>query len=179
MTHAQNRLVLALAIAATLVIALPVAAGAKTIKDKEQHCVVYVTDKSAEGELNMSDPTCVTSKAEAAELAGRAIYKPQMADLDGMAFGFSNFTLGIHYNGKNGTGSSITVVGTSCTGGWWNTPGWFDNRTSSSYNGCYRLKHYDKPNKTGTSANTYGAGTTDNIPTYMNNRTESVAYYSS
>jgi len=180
MTRARKRMALSLAIAGAMVVAIPAGAGAKTeLVEKEQHCVVYVTEKTGEGELKMSDPTCLASREAASELASRPIFKPQMADIDGMAYGFSNFTIGIHYNGSNGTGSSITVVGSSCTGGYWNTPGWFDNKESSAYNGCYRLRHYNNPNKSGMGANTYGAGTTDNLPSYMNNRTESVAYFSS
>jgi len=180
MSRTRKRLALAIAIAGAMVVAVPASAGAKTeLKAKEKHCVVYVTEKTAEGELKMSDPTCVATREAAAELAARHIYKPQTADVDGMAFGFSNFTIGRHYNGTNGTGSSITVVGSSCTGGYWNTPTWFDNKESSAYNGCYRLRHYNLPNKAGSATNTYGVGQTDNISGWMNNRTESVAYYSS
>ncbi len=90
----------------------------------------------------------------------------------------SSFTLGIHYDYSNGGGSSITVVGSSCTGGWWNTPSWFDNRESSSYNGCNRLKHWDYPNASGSYQSTWTVGQTDNL-TYMSNRVESVSYHSS
>ena len=37
----------------------------------------------------------------------------------------STSTLGRHFDGFNGTGSSISVIGANCTGGWWNTgPTW-------------------------------------------------------
>ena len=180
MSRARKRLALSLAIAGAMVVAIPASAGAKAeLKQKEKHCVVYVTEKTADGELRMSEPTCLASREAAAEFAARPVFKAQMADIDGMTFGFSNFTIGIHYNGSSGNGSSITVVGSSCTGGYWNTPGWFDNKESSVYNGCYRLRHYDKPNKSGSATNTYTAGQVDNIPGWMNNRTESVAYFSS
>jgi hypothetical protein len=90
----------------------------------------------------------------------------------------SSFTLGIHFDGFNGTGSSISVAGSSCTGGWWNTGTTWANRISSSYNGCARLRHYDLANKGGSYQDTYGAGTTDNLST-MDNRSESVSYHSS
>lgn len=181
MSRTKKRLLLIVGAATVLAVAAPVPAGAKAeLKEaKEKHCVVYVVDKTTEGQLAMSSPTCFATPAEAAELAATPVLKAQTADIDGMAFGYSTFTIGIHYDGANGTGSSITVVGSSCTGGWWNTPGWFDNKTSSSYNGCYRLRHYDKPNRGGMGYNTYTVGQTDNIASYMNNRTESVAYYSS
>ncbi len=180
MLRVRRRLALTLAIAAAMVVAVPTGAGAKTeLNQREKHCVVYVTEKTVEGELKMSEPTCAKSREGAAEIASRPIYKPQSADIDGMAFGLSNFTIGIHYNGRNGTGSSITVVGSSCTGGYWNTPTWFDNKESSVYNGCYRLRHFNLPNMGGSATNTYGVGQTDNISAWMNNRTESVSYHSS
>lgn len=179
MSRVRKRLLLVIGMATALAVAAPANAGAAQAQEKETHCVVYVLDKTEDGELTMSAPTCALTREGAAELASRPIFKPQMADIDGMAYGYATFTIGIHYNGTGGTGSSITVVGSSCTGGYWNTPGWFDNKASSSYNGCYRLRHYDKPNKKGTVASTFGAGTTDNIPSFMNNRTESVAYFSS
>jgi len=88
----------------------------------------------------------------------------------------SSFTLGRHYDGAGGTGSSISIVGSSCTGGYWNTPSAWDNRISSSYNGCAQLKHWDLPYTSGTVESTFGAGTTDNLG-FMNNRTESVSYH--
>ena len=88
------------------------------------------------------------------------------------------FTLGIHYDGYGGSGSSITIKGSSCSGGYWNASGWWRNRISSSYNGCYHLKHHDKPNKIGSTYHTYGTYQIDNIGSWMNNRTESVSYWS-
>lgn len=181
MSTVKRRLLLATALATTLTMAAPAAAGAAPkAQQKDSHCVMYVLETMEDGELKMSDPTCVATRDEAAELAALPNFQLGLNGLDGAMYGYGSlFTLGIHYNGFNGSGSSITVVGSSCTGGWWNTPTWFDNKESSSYNGCGRLRHYDRPNKNGAGANTYGAGTTDNIPGYMNNRAESVAYYNS
>lgn len=90
----------------------------------------------------------------------------------------SSFTLGIHFDGYNGSGSSITVVGASCTGGWWNTGSAWANRISSSWNGCYRLKHHDEPNRVGASESTTGSGRVHNL-SVLNNRAESVSYWGS
>ena len=168
----------ALALAATAL--SPAAAGAKSAEPigGDTHCVVYVVDKADDGELKISEPECFSTKDAAASRAAEPQMNFDLTSLDG-SYAMSSWTIGIHYDGYNGTGSSITVVGSSCTGGYWNTPGWFDNKISSSYNGCYRLRHYDLPYKQGRGANTYGVGTTDNLPSTMNNRTESVAYYSS
>jgi len=178
-----RKIYLLLAVAATAAAALTptVANAAAGLEEKEieTHCVVFVESQADDGEFRMSNPGCYPTKQEAATAAASPIARAQLADVDSQAAAMSTFTLGIHYDGLNGTGSSITVVGTSCTGGYWNTPTWFDNVESSAYNGCYRLRHYDKPSMGGSATHTYGAGTTDNISSWMNNRTESIAYFSS
>ncbi len=158
------------------------AAGARP--PAEEHCVISVVGEAPDGELLTELVGCYDSFASAmsvasggamsldAEAAGDVVFTDPEA---GMLA--STFTLGIHYDGFNGTGSSITVVGSSCSGGYWNTPWWFDNRISSSYNGCYHLTHYDYPYMSGVAYHTYGAGQIDNLG-WFSNRTESVRYTS-
>ena len=50
---------------------------------------------------------------------------------------------------------------------------------SSSYNGCYRLRHHDFPNKGGSVGGTFGVGQTKNVPWWIKNKAESVSYWSS
>jgi hypothetical protein len=69
-------------------------------------------------------------------------------------------------------------VSAGLTGGYWNTGSTWANRISSSYNGCYRLRHWELPNKSGASESTYGVGTTNNLGS-LNNRVQSVSYHSS
>lgn len=167
---------------------LPMATSFESDRVIEEHCVVEVVSQSADGEFVLSDPLCFRSLSEAMTYAaGGAVAGEELSELSGPQL-FAEpssgqvlytFTLGIHFDGTNGSGSSISVVGSSCTGGWWNTGGTWANRISSSWNGCYRLRHYDLPNKSGTWADTTGVGQTDNIPAAMNNRTESVAYFGS
>ena len=149
----------------------------------ERHCVLFVVDQLADGELVMSDPACFSSEvlAEAWTSAGYLTKLASSGSAAGEAGGvvaLATFTLGRHYDGFNGTGSSVRVVGSSCTGGFWNTSSWWDNRISSSYTGCTRLRHYDLAYMSGIAEDTYGSGTTDNLG-YLNNRTESVSYHSS
>ncbi len=146
----------------------------------ETHCVVFVIDQRSDGELVVSEPDCFADEAmaEAWSSVGYGLSAESFLGGSRGLAALSTFTLGRHYDGFNGTGSSIRVVGSSCTGGYWNTSSWWDNRISSSYNGCAHLKHWDRPYMLGASENTYGAGTTDNLG-YLNNRTESVSYYSS
>lgn len=152
----------------------------------ESHCVVTTAGEQSDGELITTDMECFDAFADAmvsasngslvlpSDASGSVLFTD--AGVSAMA---STFTLGIHFDGYSGTGSSITVVGSSCTGGYWNTPAWFDNKISSSYNGCARLKHYNYANASGYLTATTGAGTTDNLPYSANNKTESVSYHSS
>lgn len=162
---------------AALFVLLAVFAGTPGYSDEskgEAHCVAFVVDQADDGELVLSEPDCFGSLTEAGAWAA-------VGPADPLASGFymagSTFTLGRHFDGFNGTGSSISIVGSSCTGGYWNTSSSWDNKISSSYNGCARLTHWDEPAKSGSFQHTYGAGTTDNL-SYMNNKAESVSYHS-
>lgn len=142
----------------------------------ESHCLVFVVGQLEDGELVTSDPDCFSSLALADAWA--ALGAPASTFESGggeRVVAVSSFVLGRHYDGFNGSGSSIAIVGSSCTGGHWNTGSSWANRISSSYNGCPTLRHYDYPNKGGSSQYTSGAGTTDNLSS-MNNDAESVAY---
>lgn len=145
---------------------------------RESHCVLVVLDQRLDGEFVMSSPVCFADEASADTwvASGGASTMAAVSDSDGVVAS-STFTLGKHFDGYSGSGSSIRIVGGECSGGWWNTSSWWDNRISSSYNGCARLTHWDNANKSGSAESTYGSGTTDNL-TYMNNKAESVSYHS-
>lgn len=139
----------------------------------DTHCVVFVVDQKPDGKLIVSEPECFADEAaaEARATEGHESWAESFSEV-------SSFVLGKHFDGFNGSGSSISVVGSSCTGGYWNTGSTWANRISSSYNGCYRLKHWELPNKSGASENTYGVGKTNNLGS-LNNRVQSVSYHSS
>lgn len=162
-----------------LVLPLP-AAGAPS-----EHCVVEVVDQKPDGELITTRPVCFRSSADAVAYASGGLVTlkpgqnvPTLVANGGLQSTSGSFAIGIHYDGFNGTGSSITIMGSTCGGGWWNTSASWDNRISSSYNGCQRLAHHDYQNKGGPSQSTIGAGTTHNLGT-LNDRTESISYWSS
>lgn len=144
-----------------------------------EHCVSFVTDQKPDGELVLTKPDCFDSEAEAEQWAVVGVdHRLQSLGTSDNGVGvLSSFTLGRHFDGFNGSGSSISIVGSSCTGGYWNATATWDNRISSSYNGCARLTHWDYPAKSGQSQSTYGAGTTDNLST-LNNKASSVSYHS-
>lgn len=151
----------------------------------ESHCVVVVVGQEKSGELVVTDPVCYPTLGGA--LAAAADGRLDNADVSpdteflgdhGLDVVVSSFTLGTHFDGANGTGSSISIVGSACTGGYWNTGAAWANRISSSWNGCYRLRHHDGPAKTGSFGDTVGGGT-HNVPASINNKAESVSYWSS
>ncbi len=149
----------------------------------ETHCVVDVVDRLRDGELVTGPARCYSTFAEAMlDASDGTLQLPadaspsKVLDSGSLAPTASSFTLGIHFDGASGTGSSISITGSSCTGGYWNTGTAWANRISSSWNGCARLRHWDNPSKTGAYQDTFGAGTTDNLTT-LNNKAESVSYH--
>ena len=181
--------VAALTLATALVAVVPaVAQTAEPVA--EEHCVVVAVDVASDGRLVLDEPECYSTVADAAEAtevaladvaaSNRSVARSALAsDSAGQQVAqASSKTLGIHYDGTSGSGSSITVVGSACTGGYWNASATWKNRISSTYNGCGRLKHYDKPSMVGTMYTTLGVGTTDNL-SWFANMTESVSYHAS
>jgi hypothetical protein len=181
--------VAALTLATALVAVVP--AVAQTAEPAaEEHCVAVAVDSANDGRLVLDEPECFSSADEASEAtkdalvtlaaSNRLAARSAMADdSDGKAVAqAASKTLGIHYDGSGGSGSSITIVGSACTGGYWNASATWKNRINSSYNGCGRLKHYDKPSMVGMMYTTLGAGTTDNLGWFAN-MTESVSYHAS
>jgi hypothetical protein len=70
----------------------------------------------------------------------------------------ADFAIGVHYDGAGFTGSSVTVVGSSCIGGWLNLPAAWNDRISSTANGCPQIRHFLHVNLAGTSASTFSPG---------------------
>jgi hypothetical protein len=177
----MSRLVVSVAVVAVWALG-----AGPAVAEAETHCVVEVVGQRADGELVLSEPRCYSSFTDAVFDASGGVAHLGTGSSGAMLFEdgsttaavLASFTLGIHFDGFNGSGSSISVVGDSCTGGWWNTGTTWANRISSSWNGCYRLTHHDGPNKTGASESTVGVGATRNL-TWLHNRAESVSYWSS
>ena len=155
--------------AATLTVAgaglvmVPTADGAEaTAAPAEEHCVVRVVGQAADGELRTTEPVCSSSRAAALQRAGRAL-GVQGAD----------WPIGIHFDGAGYTGSSFTVVGADCTGGWLNLNASWINRVSSTMHGCPRIRHFDGYNLTTPAETTLAPGA--NLTT-NNNKTNSIQY---
>jgi hypothetical protein len=178
-----------IAVVAMMIVNLLVGAGSAVgtqPSDDGEHCVIEVIGQMKSGELVMSDPVCFDTFAQAtfAASSGAVRVRSDTTPVDlfttqDFAVALSSFTLGVHYDGSSGAGSSITVVGSSCSGGYWNTTEVWDNRISSTWNGCYRIKHHDLPAMGGAYASTYGVGAVHNVPSALNNAAESISYWSS
>ena len=158
----------ALAAAGIGVLALAAPAAAEA---REQHCVVEVVGQEADGELVLSSPECYRSFDRAAAAAGA----PELADdaLTPQAVAASS-VIGVHYDGANFTGSSLTVYGTNCGGGYTNLTTTWRNRISSSLNGCPIVRFFDGANLTGASETQFASGNLF----YLNNRADSIQYTS-
>jgi len=153
------------------------AASAVQDDSKVEHCVVFVVDQADDGELLTTAPECFDTVKDA--VAYTASGASPAARSAGSGVTVLSFTIGTHYDGLSGTGPSISVVGSNCNGGYWNTPPTWDNRISSTRNGCNRVKHHDYAGASGSYASTWGVGSLSNVPSYMNNRAESVSYWTS
>jgi hypothetical protein len=166
----------ALSVIVLIVIAAVVApgqAGAATART-EEHCVVRVIDQKSSGEMILSEPACYESFDAAMVSEGVGAWGDGAAALAAIE-GTATFTIGIHYDGADYSGSSTSVVGSDCAGGWLNVSMTWDNRISSTRNGCPRIRHYTGTNLSGIFETTYSPG--GNLAV-VNNQTSSIQYLS-
>jgi hypothetical protein len=143
-----------------------------------QHCVLTVVGQRANGELVTDEPVCYDTFAEAmdalgVDTSGLDTVSPSSVEAAGRLQSASSFIIGIHYDGSGGTGPSFTVSGTSCGGGWLNVPPAWNDRISSTTNGCPRIRHFWDANLTGTTQDTTIWG--GNLTT-LDNQTTSIQY---
>ena len=123
-----------------------------------EHCAVRVTGMDPDGRLRTTAPACSSDRASALRAAGATS---------------SDVPIGVHYDGPSLTGSSFTVIGSSCSGGWLNLNSLWINRVSSTENFCPRIRHFDGYNLSGASEYTFAPG--GNL-TSLNNATNSIQY---
>lgn len=136
------------------------------------HCVVHVIGEKPSGELLVGPESCFATLEEAMIAEGVAEWGTGASS---RASALATFTIGIHYDGGNLTGASMSVVGSNCSGGWLNVSAIWNNRISSTEHGCPRIRHYNGTNLTGSSQTTVAPG--GNLTT-LNNLTSSIQYLS-
>ena len=128
----------------------------------EEHCVLVVVGRAPDGELRTAPMTCAPERTTA--LARATAGQARLAD----------WAIGTHYDGAGFTGSSVTVVGADCTGGWLNLPAAWNDRISSTLHGCPSIKHHLHVNLTGTSQTTAAPG--GNLGATLNDEASSIQY---
>lgn len=160
---AATRTGLGAAVLAGSLVALPSLVSASPVSaspvdpDAEQHCVLEVVDQLETGELLTAAPVCFGTLAEALEFAGGAPSGRHEATSGDLAAA-ANVVLGVHFEHQDRTGSSITISGSGCNGGYVNLSAAWINRISSTQNGCGSVTFFDGFGATGTSEST-GAAT--------------------
>ena len=137
-------------------------------KAAEEHCVLVVLGKEASGRLRKEPMQCAATPAEA-----RALAAPEAG---AGATDLADWAIGTHYDGAGFTGSSVTVWGADCTGGWLNLPSDWNDRISSTLHGCPRIKHHLHVGLSGSSQTTASPG--GNLGSTLNNETSSIQYLS-
>jgi hypothetical protein len=155
---------------AVLLLGGPVSADRAAAALQPKHCVVHVVGQTSSGELQVGPEACYGTFEDAMSAEGVDAWGPGAA---GRASALATFAIGIHYDGANFTGPSMTVVGSNCSGGWLNVSAAWNNRISSTEHGCPRIRHYSGANRTGTSQTTVYPG--GNLTT-LNNLTSSLQY---
>lgn len=118
----------------------------------------------------MTDRQCFDTFADAMNAASEGSRSP---DEEFSASSSGDHIIGIHYDGRGLTGSSFAVVGADCSGGYLNVSNSWNNRVSSTWNGCRAIRHFDGFNLIGTSETTFTPG---GDLSYMDNRTSSIQY---
>jgi hypothetical protein len=102
---------------------------------------------------------------------GRLVLGPVTCSTGGFT---TLMTVATHFKGPGGSGASLAISGTGCSGGWMNMPaGWVNNISSTS--GPCNVGHFDSNNLQGASEDTPAGATT--TLTALDNRTNSAIYY--
>jgi hypothetical protein len=142
------------------------------------HCVVSVVGQRPSGEFLTSQPVCYDSfvaamHAAGVDTSGLSVVSPSSLAASDRLQSATSSIIGIHYDGFNWTGGSFSVSGSNCSGGWLNVAPVWNDRISSTSNGCPRIRHFWDANLVGTSQDTLGVG--GNLST-LNNQTTSIQY---
>jgi hypothetical protein len=134
--------------AAALISAMLAAAVPSPAAAEDVHCTITITGQKRNGQYTTSPVDC-----------------------SGGGFTILS-TIAVHYVDANFGGSSLTVMGGACNGGWLDLPAAWDNVVSSTWSIC-TTTHYDGDNLNGSSETLFAFG--GNLSS-LNDRAESVRY---
>lgn len=178
--------VAALVLVAGVTFAASSPADAK-VKEPERHCIARTTKAVAEAAAPAATPTqCWDSRAEAnAALVARGVL-PEGAgdgraelvarDAHNMAARANgqDVILAVHYADDAFEGSSLTVYGTFCDGGYLNTDSYWSTRISATWQDCDVVGHWTLPNLWGAVEDTFKPGAILGSP--LNDNVKSIEY---
>ncbi len=133
----------------------PSVADASSSDRPPPNCEVVVTGIQPNGEFVTTLPVCSRGKRT----------EPVSVDIE------ASGTIAVHYSGTGFQGSTFTVTGSGCNGGWLNLPSQWINVISSTYSSC-AVTHFDYFYLTGDAETTYGNANLGPL----NNRTNSARY---
>lgn len=142
----------------------------------EEHCLVEIVGVNDGGRFETDEPVCYPTLAEVLVELGEvpSFRSRSTVDVDAVVAAAST-TLGVHWDGSNRTGSSITISGGTCGGGYVNLSSSWTNRISSTLNSCPSVVFWDGFDKTGSNESTNSAST--NLGA-LNNASNSIGYAS-
>ena len=164
-----------LLIIAALAVSVPMLAFGKnswSSAEEQEHCIAVVLGQNDDGEFVLSEPECTTGSFDS---LAASVGVGQWASEGEVAAGARYATLARHWEGSNYSGSSLSIAGSSCSGGWLNLPSNWVNRINSTVtygSGCDRVKHFDSYALSGSYQSTWPNGNLS----YMIDRANSVQY---
>lgn len=167
----MKRLVFILASALLVITGLTSPASAT----QTEHCLVHTDGIDKEGNLIVTSTTCYNSFADVLREAGATEVSSDVTPAQAGSYLMLTSIIGVHYDGFSASGSSFSVEGSDCAGGGLPVPMGWNDRISSTTNGCLNILHYENINYTGALETTYGAGN-HNLG-INNNKTSSIKYY--
>lgn len=154
-----------------------VPAAAESMGRANEHCVIHVVGVERSGRFITDRPTCYPTLTEALADAGVPVDSSKHRSFESIersgVLAQAAGTIGIHWDGANRTGASITISGADCSGGWLNLSNDWTNRISSTWNVCASTQFFDGFDKTGSSEVT---GVYSENLGALNNRANSISY---
>jgi Ca2+-binding RTX toxin-like protein/lysophospholipase L1-like esterase len=151
--------------------------------DGFDQCVATVEGVDEDGRFEMSEERCyrsygeVLAESSATSAAAASLVSPTQASAEDL---FAAGIIGTHYDGSSFDGPSISITGVDCLGGGlaFANGGQWDNRISSTLNGCPVILHWDEgepgpPPYGGDTEASVGKG---KVLTRLSNRVTGITY---
>lgn len=116
-----RRVAVAAATVAAAAVAFPLAHAGAAAQPKTTNCSMSVIGQADDGELVTTAMSCSAGP---------------------IAMAAASYPIAVHYKDPNFGGSTLTIYGDGCTGGWLNMPTGWNDVISSTISSCI-VDHYD------------------------------------